>query len=59
MIGHVEGVEAGAGVSGQRGGALNRIQICASALHVGDLPQAGDDAGDFEAGCEGGALREQ
>ena len=49
VVGHVEAVEAGRGVVGQCGGALLRVERAAVTLHVGHLPQAGDQARDLQA----------
>ncbi len=42
MVRHVEGVEAGLGIGGKVGGGALLIELLAVALHVGDLPEAGD-----------------
>ena len=57
MVGHVERVEAVADIGGKVVRRLFRVERRAPALHVGDLPQAGDDSADREAGRELGPLR--
>jgi hypothetical protein len=49
VVGHVEGVEAGRRVVGHRRRALHGVEQRAATLHVGHLPQAGDDARDLQA----------
>ena len=56
MIGHVEGVEAGGRIVGQRSRTLLRVERTAVAFHVGHLPQAGDDARDLQSRRELRAL---
>ena len=55
MIGHVEAVEARPGIVQQGGRRGLRIERTRRALLIGDLPEAGDDAADFEAGSQEGA----
>jgi hypothetical protein len=50
VVGHVEAVEAGVGIARHRRGRVVEIEGAAPALHVSNLPQAGDDAADLEAG---------
>ena len=57
VVGHVEAVEAGRGIVGHGGGGGIEVEAAAVALHVGDLPEAGDDAADVETGGEGDAFR--
>ena len=48
MVGHVEGVEAGASIAQHRRRGGLRVERSPAALHVGDLPKAGHDPADFE-----------
>ena len=50
VIGHVEGVEAALGIGQQGRRRRLAVQLAAAALHVGDLPEAGEEAGDREIG---------
>ncbi len=52
VIRHVERVEAAPRIGEQRRGRGFAVEFAAVALHVGDLPQADDDARDFEIGRE-------
>ena len=56
VIGHVEAVEAVGEIGGECFGALVRVDRAGGALDVGDLPQAGDDARDVQAGGERDAV---
>ena len=58
VIGHVEAVEAGRGIAGHGRGTLVGIEGGAVALHIGDLPEAGDHAADLEIGREANTGRE-
>ena len=58
VVGHVEAVEAGLGIVGQWPPRPVGIEGAAVALHVGDLPQAGDDAADLEIGRQPDTGRE-
>ncbi|MDZ7631071.1 MAG: hypothetical protein U5K74_06925 [Gemmatimonadaceae bacterium] len=50
VIRHVEGREAGVDVWLHRGRRCIEVQRAAVALHVGNLPEAGDDARDAQVG---------
>ena len=50
VIGHVERGEAGVDVGAKRARGRLGVERAAVALHVGDLPQAGEHAGDGEIG---------
>ena len=52
MIRHVETIEAGRRIVGQRIGAALGVERRAAALLVGDLPQAGQDPRNREVGRE-------
>ena len=52
MVRHVETVEAGRRIGGERVGAAFGVERRAAALLVGDLPEAGEDARDREVGRE-------
>ena len=54
MVRHVEGREPGVGVGGHGVGSGRGIERIATALLVGDLPEAGNEPGDFELGREEG-----
>ena len=49
VVGHVEGGQARRDVALHGGGAVLGIELAAAALHVGDLPQPGQDPGDRQA----------
>src|SRR6266481_8644815 len=51
MVGHVETVEACPGVIGHGCSGTRGIEGLAASLHIGDLPQPGNDAADLEAGA--------
>jgi hypothetical protein len=57
MVGHVEAVEPGGGIVGQRSRGGFMVVGAPFSFLVGDLPEAGDDARAIEAGCEKGAGR--
>ena len=48
MIGHVERIEACRRIGGKIGCGACRIELGAALLLIGDLPEAGDEATDFE-----------
>ena len=52
VVRHVKGIKALRGIGRQVGCALHRVQQSPAALHVRHLPQAGDDARDFQARCQ-------
>ena len=49
VVGHVERVEARTGVFEHGRRSRLRVEELAAALHVGDLPEAADNAGDVES----------
>ena len=49
MVGHVEGVEAGLGIGGQRVGAALGVEQRAALLDIGHLPEPADQAADRQA----------
>ncbi len=52
VVRHVEAVEAGRRIGGERVGAAFGVERRAAALLVGDLPEAGEDARNREVGRE-------
>jgi hypothetical protein len=56
MVGHVEGIETGIGLFHQGPAGGVQIQFAPPAFHIGNLPEAGDNAADFEPRCEHSAF---
>ena len=52
VVGHVEGVEACLGIDRQLSRQSVEIEFPPILLHVGDLPEAGDQTADLEAGSK-------
>ena len=57
MVGHVESVEARSGVFEQSRRSRLPVELIAIALHIGDLPEAGDNAAQIESRRKRDAIR--